>query len=248
MGQQNGTGERKTMTVDKSQDRVRTMFGQIAPRYDRMNHLLSLQVDRYWRWRTVRKVRPEGADPLLDVCCGTGDLALAYYRLTRGRVPIVATDFCPEMLEIGEEKKKSAGINGEIQFVEADTQELPFEDNTFQIVSVAFGLRNVSDTDRGLREMLRVCIPQGRVAILEFSMPYRQPVKVVYAWYFRHVLPKVGQWMARNEYDAYNYLPESVGEFPSGQALVDRLAGVGMRDVRFYPLTLGIATLYVGTK
>ena len=236
------------MTVDKSPQRVRTMFGQIAPQYDRMNHLLSMQIDRYWRWRTVRKVAPAGATPILDVCCGTGDLALAYYRSTRGRVPIVATDFCPEMLEIGEKKKQRAGINGTLRFMEADTEELPFKDNEFQIVAVAFGLRNVSHTDRGLSEMVRVCHADGHVAVLEFSQPKRQPMRVLYDWYFQHVLPRIGQWFARNEEDAYHYLPASVGEFPSGEALAQRMRAAGLRNVSFYPLTFGIATLYVGVK
>ena len=239
---------RVQMIVEKSPQRVRTMFGQIAPQYDRMNHLLSMQVDRYWRWRTVHKVSPLGASPILDVCCGTGDLALAYYRSTRGRVPIVATDFCPEMLEIGEQKKHHAGINGTLRFMEADTEQLPFGDNEFQIVAVAFGLRNVSDTDRGLSEMVRVCCVGGRVAVLEFSQPRRQPVRSLYGWYFRHVLPRIGQFFARNDQEAYHYLPASVGEFPCGEALAVRMRAAGLRDVSFYPLTFGIATLYVGKK
>ena len=236
------------MTVDKSSERVRTMFGQIAPRYDRMNHLLSLQVDRYWRWRTVRTIIPQGVGPILDVCCGTGDLALAYHRSTQGRVPIVASDFCAEMLEIGERKKLRAGINGTLRFVEADTQELPFVENEFQIVAVAFGLRNVSDTDRGLAEMVRVCRPGGRVAVLEFSEPQWQPIRAKYGSYFRNVLPRVGQWMARNDEHAYRYLPESVGEFPCGEALAERMRAVGLREVSYQPMTFGIATLYMGIK
>lgn len=236
------------MTVDKSGDRVRRMFGEIAPNYDRMNHLLSMNIDRYWRWRTVRLARPEGPDPILDLCTGTGDLAFAFHKHTRGRTPVVAADFCREMLEIGGEKKQRAGINGQVSFVEADAQELPFADDRFQIVSVAFGLRNVADTDLGLREMTRVCRPGGRVAVLEFSMPRFPPVRWVYGFYFRHILPRVGQMLARNKEEAYKYLPESVGEFPSGQALADRLTAAGLRDVRMYPLTLGVATLYLGIK
>src|SRR5262245_4749925 len=127
------------MAVDKTDNRVRQMFGEIAPKYDRMNHLLSMQTDRYWRWRTVRLVRPSGEAPILDVCTGTGDLAFAYYRATAGKVPIVGTDFCPEMLAIGEAKKERSGINGQLRFLKASTLELPFPDNEFQIVSVAFG-------------------------------------------------------------------------------------------------------------
>ena len=234
--------------LDKSNQRIRNMFGQIAGKYDLMNHLLSCQVDRYWRWRTVRLARPTGTAPILDVCTGTGDLAFAYWKVSAGHVPIVAADFCHEMLQVGISKKRRMGINGQVEFVEADTQRLPFPDDQFQIVSVAFGLRNVADTDRGLDEMLRVTRPGGHVAILEFSQPQLQPLKGIYHWYFRHVLPRVGQWMARNDHEAYDYLPASVGQFPSGQALADRMTAAGMQNVWFRPLTVGIATLYVGQK
>jgi demethylmenaquinone methyltransferase/2-methoxy-6-polyprenyl-1,4-benzoquinol methylase len=212
------------MAVDKSATRVQRMFGEIAPRYDRMNHLLSMNFDRYWRWRTVRLAPPRGESPILDVCTGTGDLALAYYRRTGGQVAIFATDFCPQMLAIGEDKKRRAGINGNLTFLEADTQSLPFQ------------------------EMCRVCETGGRVAILEFSMPQHQPWKMMYGFYFRRILPRLGQLFARNTQHAYRYLPESVGEFPQGNALADRMRAAGMREVAFWPLTLGVATLYVGTK
>jgi len=236
------------MAVDKSDNRVRQMFGAIAPAYDRMNHLLSLGVDRYWRWRTARIVRPEGQEPILDVCTGTGDLALAFARRTAGAVPIYATDFCPEMLELGRAKSRQAAHGRKLTFLEADTQALPFTADTFQIVSVAFGLRNVADTDQGLREMTRVCQRAGRVAILEFSMPCRQPMRALYGWYFRRVLPRIGQLLARNDYQAYRYLPESVGEFPERAHLVRRMESVGLSDVRCFSFTGGVATLYVGTK
>ncbi|HEV3416643.1 MAG TPA: bifunctional demethylmenaquinone methyltransferase/2-methoxy-6-polyprenyl-1,4-benzoquinol methylase UbiE [Pirellulales bacterium] len=236
------------MIVDKSETRVRRMFGEIAERYDFLNHLLSLGIDRYWRWQTVRRVPPRGDEPLLDLCTGTGDLALAYFRRTNGSVPIVAADFCPEMLAIGRTKGTRAGANGQMTFVEADAQRLPFPDDSFQIVSVAFGLRNVTDTDRGLSEMTRVCKPGGRVAVLEFSWPRRRMLRGLYNWYFRRVLPRIGQTISRNRFSAYDYLPASVGEFPSGEALAERMRAAGLRDVSFTPLTFGVATLYVGTK
>ena len=236
------------MPVDKSADRVQRMFGEIAPKYDLLNHLLSLNVDRYWRWRTVRLLRPQPGQPILDVCTGTGDLAFAFYRGTRGAVPIVAADFCPEMLEIAERKKRRAGMGDQLTFQQADTQELPFQDNSFQIVSVAFGLRNVTDTQRGLAEMVRVCGPGGRVAVLEFSLPLWRPFRAVYGWYFRTLLPRVGQWVARSRENAYHYLPESVGEFPAGEALAERMRAAGLADVKLHPFALGIATLYVGVK
>jgi demethylmenaquinone methyltransferase/2-methoxy-6-polyprenyl-1,4-benzoquinol methylase len=236
------------MAVDKSSERIRQMFASIANRYDRMNHLLSMNIDRYWRWRTVRKVHPHGPAPILDVCTGTGDLALAYWREAGGEVPVFATDFCHEMLEIGRRKQKASGINGTLSFLEADTLELPFPADHFQIVTVAFGLRNVADTDRGLREMRRVCRPGGRVAILEFSLPRIQPWKFLYGWYFRCVLPRIGQCLARNEESAYVYLPTSVGEFPDGESMANKMRALGLRDVEYHPMTLGVATLYIGTK
>ncbi len=225
------------------------MFGEIAPRYDFLNHLLSMNVDRYWRWRTVRKLKPQAdAGPILDVCTGTGDLAIAFDKGARGKVPIVAADFCHEMLELGEVKSARRGSSGRIAFVEGDTENLPAGDNEFQIVSVAFGLRNVSDTDRGLAEMTRVAKPGGKVAVLEFTTPRRQPMKALYGWYFRNVLPRIGQFVMRNNSAAYEYLPESVGEFLQYEQLTERMEAAGLENVRFYPMTFGIATLYVGEK
>jgi demethylmenaquinone methyltransferase/2-methoxy-6-polyprenyl-1,4-benzoquinol methylase len=186
--------------------------------------------------------------PILDVCTGTGDLALAFDRAAGRRLPIVAADFCHEMLAIGRQKAAKAGADDRITFLEADAQSLPLPSDAFQIVSVAFGLRNVADTDRGLTEMVRVAAPGGRVAVLEFSTPERQPFKSIYGWYFRNVLPRIGQWLARNSSAAYEYLPESVGQFPQGEALAERMRAAGLVDVRCYPLTLGVATLYVGEK
>ena len=242
------------MPVDKSSERVRRMFGRIAGRYDFLNHLLSLGIDRYWRRRTVRLVPPRpqaGAArplPILDVCTGTGDLALAYDRAARGRTPIVAADFCGEMLTIGRKKAARAGADERVTFLEADAQSLPFDSDAFQIVCVAFGLRNVADTNRGLAEMVRVAAHGGRVAVLEFSTPSRQPLKLIYGWYFRRVLPRIGRLFARESGDAYEYLPASVGEFPQGEAMCQRMRDAGLVDVRSYPLTFGVTTLYVGTK
>jgi len=196
----------------------------------------------------VRAVPPVGDGPILDLCTGTGDLALAYYRASNGAARIVGADFCHPMLVLGRQKGQRAGANGQMTFVEADAQRLPLPDDYFQIVCVAFGLRNVTDTDRGLREMTRVCRPGGKVAVLEFSQPSWQPFKAVYGWYFRHVLPRIGQALARNRQEAYSYLPASVGEFPCGEALADRMRAAGLSDVSYQPLTFGIATLYVGTK
>ncbi|MEN1678863.1 MAG: bifunctional demethylmenaquinone methyltransferase/2-methoxy-6-polyprenyl-1,4-benzoquinol methylase UbiE [Planctomycetota bacterium] len=235
--------------VDKSGDRVRRMFGEIAPRYDFLNHLLSGNVDRYWRWRTTRLVPPDpqGA-PLLDLCTGTGDLALAYDKAAGGRLPIVASDFCREMLDLGREKGEKRKLNDHIQWIEADAQDLPFASNAYQIVTAAFGLRNVADTDQGLREMTRVCQPGGKVAILEFTTPRRQPLRSAYGWYFKNVLPRIGQTLMRNNSAAYEYLPESVGQFYEYEQLTERMEAAGLDDVQYHPMTFGVATLYVGKK
>ncbi|MFK7819358.1 MAG: bifunctional demethylmenaquinone methyltransferase/2-methoxy-6-polyprenyl-1,4-benzoquinol methylase UbiE [Planctomycetaceae bacterium] len=238
------------MNVDKSGTRVRQMFGEISGRYDFLNHVLSGGTDIYWRWRTVRLVKPQGNDPVLDVCTGTGDLAFAWYKKAHG-AKVVGADFTHEMLEIANDKrdkKLKAASHKDVTFVEADTQDLPFESNAFQIVSVAFGLRNVSDTHAGLREMTRVCKPGGQVVVLEFSVPRNKAFGAVYAWYFKNILPKIGQILARNSQAAYNYLPASVSEFPHGQALADIMTECGLKDVKCKPLTFGIATIYYGTK
>jgi demethylmenaquinone methyltransferase/2-methoxy-6-polyprenyl-1,4-benzoquinol methylase len=224
------------------------MFGTIAPRYDLLNHLLSLNVDRYWRWRTTRLAPPPGDAPVLDVCTGTGDLALAYDRAAGHRVPVVGADFCLPMLLPARDKTRRRGAAARVRFVEADAQQLPFPNDTFGLTTVAFGLRNVTDTDRGLAEMVRVTRPGGRVAILEFSKPRHWLFGPLYRAYFRWLLPAIGQLISRSRDNAYNYLPASVLEFPDGEALAERLREHGLTDVRWYPLTFGIATLYIGHK
>jgi demethylmenaquinone methyltransferase/2-methoxy-6-polyprenyl-1,4-benzoquinol methylase len=248
------------MTLDKSTARIQEMFGEIAGRYDFLNRLLSLGIDRSWRRKTVKIVPPVGDAPILDVCTGTADLALAFWRASKGNTPIVGTDFCQPMLAIAQEKCRRAGAlrlatvgttaqcHQGITLLEADTLRLPFPDDMFQIVSVAFGLRNLADTDAGLREMVRVCRPGGRVAILEFSTPNAWPLGAIYGWYFRRVLPRIGQALARNRQSAYNYLPQSVGRFPQGETLAERMRAAGLEETKYRPFTFGVATLYWGKK
>ena len=237
-----------TSLLDKRETRIRGMFGRIAPRYDLLNHLLSLNIDKYWRWRTTRTVPPSGSAPILDLCTGTGDLALAYDRAGEGQLEIVGADFCHEMLLPAVAKTAKRKASGRIRFVEADAQRLPFPTDSFQITCVAFGLRNVTNTDRGLAEMVRVTKPGGRVAILEFSRPTHWLFGRLYRFYFRRLLPLIGQLLSRSEDSAYHYLPASVMEFPDGEELAKRLRGHGLTDVQWHPFTFGIATLYVGTK
>ncbi len=234
--------------VDKSGARVRTMFASIAHRYDLLNHLLSLNIDTTWRRFTTRAVPPEPGVPVLDCCTGTADLALAYDRAAKGRTTVLGSDFCRPMLALGLEKVRKSGADERIALFEADTQALPFPSDTFGVVTVAFGLRNVADTVRGLDEMVRVARPGGKVAILEFSKPTNPVLGRLYMSFFRRVLPRVGQALAPNRFDAYEYLPASVLQFPEGQALLDLMASRGLTDLKQHPLTLGIASLYVGTK
>jgi demethylmenaquinone methyltransferase/2-methoxy-6-polyprenyl-1,4-benzoquinol methylase len=234
--------------VDKSGPRVRRMFAAIASRYDLLNHLLSLNIDRSWRRFTTRTVPPQPGVPILDCCTGTADLALEYDRAAGGTCPILATDFCREMLVIGLGKARKAGAGERVQLAEGDTEKLPAPSNHFGIVSVAFGLRNVQDTVRGIDEMIRVARPGGRVAILEFSRPRGFFLGRLYLAFFRRILPRIGQAVAPNSHDAYHYLPRSVLQFPDGQDMVNLLESRGLTDVAQHPLTFGIATLYVGTK
>jgi demethylmenaquinone methyltransferase / 2-methoxy-6-polyprenyl-1,4-benzoquinol methylase len=237
------------MQLDKSSARIRQMFGEIAGRYDLLNHVLSLGIDLAWRRKTVRRVPyVTGNGPILDVCTGTGDLALAYWRASGRRARIVGADFCHPMLVLAKQKSRRAGAEEQVSWIEADAQQLPFADDLFQIVCVAFGLRNVSDTDRGLREMARVCRGGGSVAVLEFSMPTVWPLGPLYRWYFHRVLPRIGQALARNHQSAYNYLPASVSQFPQGEELAARMRAAGLARVECHRFTLGIATLYVGHK
>lgn len=238
----------EVLKVDKTGSRVREMFAQIAPRYDLMNHVLSLGIDILWRKRTVRELRLDGTLPILDCCTGTGDLALMLAKRVSGRVEVVGTDFCAPMLQLARKKHDASKSGFPVRFLEADTQALPFGDAAFQAVTVAFGLRNVQDTDTGLRELTRVCAAGGQVAVLEFSQPTAPGLKHVYQAYFRHVLPRIGQRLAKNQQSAYEYLPNSVLEFPCGQALADRMVAAGLRNINIIPLTFGIATLYVGDR
>jgi len=184
----------------------------------------------------------------LDVCTGTADLALAYCRVGGPHVRVVGADFCRPMLAIGRRKAGRLPPDRCLTLIEADAERLPFADDAFGVVSVAFGLRNVSDTDRGLREMVRVCRPGGRVAVLEFALPEARLLRTLYGWYFRRVLPVVGQGLARNRQAAYNYLPQSVDGFPQREALAGRMERAGLSEVRFHSFTFGVALLYVGVK
>ncbi len=222
------------------------MFAEIAPRYDLVNRLLSGGIDVWWRHVTVSRASPPATGAMLDCCTGTGDLALAYAAKAKPGVRIVASDFCRPMLDRGAEK--AARSHPSIAWIEADAMALPFADREFDLVTVAFGLRNIADTSRGLAEMARVLAPGGRLAILEFSIPANPAVRAFYLWYFRRVLPFIGNAVARNASDAYTYLNKSVEEFPSGEKLATLVHSAGFDRIEQIPLTFGIATLTIATR
>jgi demethylmenaquinone methyltransferase/2-methoxy-6-polyprenyl-1,4-benzoquinol methylase len=231
------------MGGDAKRSYVRQMFTAIAPRYDLLNHVLSLNTDRRWRRRAVRALRwteqPAGA--YLDLCAGTLDLAaeLAGQRGFAGRV--TGADFVVPMLRAGR------GKAARLQAVGADALELPFPDQAFDGCMIGFGIRNLVDLDRGLEEIARVLKRGGRIAILEFSTPRRWPIRPLYGFYFRHVLPLVGRLVSKHT-TAYTYLPDSVDRFPSPPALADRMRRAGFDSVTFDLLSFGIAALHTGVR
>jgi demethylmenaquinone methyltransferase/2-methoxy-6-polyprenyl-1,4-benzoquinol methylase len=228
---------------------VQGMFARIAPRYDFLNHFLSASVDRYWRRIAVSKIREmvgtHSQPLLLDLCCGTGDLALALHRGLHARV--VASDFCHPMLTRFGEKIASAGFRQEIRPVEGDALAVPFADCTFDAVTVAFGLRNLEDPYRGLQEMLRTLRPGGALVILEFSRPVVPVFREVFNFYFQNVLPKLGAIISGDS-GAYAYLPASVQKFPSQKELVALMKAAGAVEVGYRNLTGGIAALHWGRR
>ncbi len=230
--------------VDKTPARIRAMFDQISPRYDFLNHLLSLNSDVLWRGRAAACC--PGARRVLDVCSGTGDLAFELHR--RWGAAVVGSDFSLRMLEVGRLKARRRGVEGRVRFQQADALRLPFRDGSFDAATVAFGIRNVVDAPRGIAEMARVVRPGGRVVILEFTLPSCAVLRRGYLLYFGHVLPRIGRLLARAEIDAYRYLPDSVARWPSPEELKSRMESAGLSDVRYDLVFGGIAAIHTGTR
>ena len=220
---------------------VREMFARVAPRYDLLNHLLSLNWDRRWRAAVARRfaaVLARREARVLDLCCGTGDLALALSG--KGPASVIGADFCHPMLERAARKSLT-------RLVEADALRLPFPDSSFDLVTVAFGFRNLADYEAGLREMLRLLRPGGQVGLLEFSEPPGVLFGPLYRFYFRHVLPRLGGAISGDR-AAYTYLPASVEQFPSPEAFAQWMGEVGFTDVKFGRFTGGVACLHTGRR
>jgi demethylmenaquinone methyltransferase/2-methoxy-6-polyprenyl-1,4-benzoquinol methylase len=225
---------------------VQHMFDEIAPRYDLLNHVLSMNVDRLWWWRTARRFRAILSRPdvaVLDLCCGTGDMALALRKFSLpGARPYIGADFAHQMLSRGAQKFDGKGICA----VEADALNLPFPERTFDLVTSAFGFRNLANYEHGLAEIRRVLKPGGEFGILDFSEPGGILGKL-YAFYFRNVLPRIGG-MISGVQGAYTYLPASVHRFPAPPEMVDRMTQAGFTDVKWTPYNFGIAGLYTGRR
>lgn len=227
-------------------EKIQQMFGAIAPRYDFLNRLLSFGIDRRWRTEAVQLLHFQAGSRILDVATGTGDVALEIARTTPASVRITGADFCKEMVDLGRQKVATSPYSDRIDFQVAPCEDLPFEDNTFDSITIAFGIRNVVDRSQGLAEMWRVLRPGGRMIILEFSTPRSQLFRQIYYFYFRKLLPMIGGLFSR--YNAYQYLPDSVLEFPSPEEFSLIMAGVGFSKIQVRELTFGIASIYVGEK
>lgn len=223
---------------------VRDMFGRVAPRYDLLNHVLSLNVDKYWRSKTVRLLQAPLARSnavTVDLCCGTGDLTIALEGASEGRV--FGTDFCHPMLTSAQDKVHGRRLR--IPLFEADSLQLPLRDASVDIVTAAFGFRNLVDYDAGLAEMRRVLRPGGVAAILEFSHPPQPVVAALYGFYSTRVLPRIAA-LVSGAPSAYKYLPESVRKFPGAEDLAERMEVAGFSAVTFHRMTFGAVALHCG--
>ena len=226
-------------------EQVATMFDNIAGNYDFLNHFLSLGIDIFWRKRLVRKLQKQKPQNILDVATGTADLAIAMMKIKPFNV--VGIDISNGMLEVGRKKIKEKDLEKTIQLQQADSEDLPFEDATFDAVTVSFGARNFENLQKGLSEMARVLKPGGKIYILEFSKPTLFPFKQLYDFYFKFVLPLIGKLLSKDN-AAYSYLPESVKAFPHGKELKSIIENCGYTNEKNHPLTMGIASIYTAQK
>lgn len=241
------TGGEPQVGRDKEPVRISKMFDAIAHRYDLLNHLLSGGLDLYWRARAVHSIRLDGGETVLDLCTGTGDLAIAASRGRRGAGRVVGVDFSGEMLRFGARKLIARNLAGRIRLVQGDAMRLPLADGCASAATVAFGIRNVADPAVVFADILRVLRPGGRFAILEFGLPRVPGIRQLYLAYFRHVLPRIGRLISGHT-SAYTYLPASVSTFPEPARLVSLLESVGFIAARAVPLTFGVVYLYSARK
>lgn len=225
-------------------EQVEAMFDSIAPRYDLLNRVLSFGIDQRWRRQAVDLLRDASPRRILDVATGTADLALQVLTLEPEKV--IGVDISEEMLRIGRQKISEAGEEARVELRKGDSERLPFSDSQFDAALVAFGVRNFENLGRGLQEIQRVLRPGGKLVVLEFSHPRAFPVKQVYGFYSRYILPRVGGAVS-GDAGAYKYLPDSVAAFPDGEDFLSQLDSVGFGELLWKPLTFGVASLYRGT-
>lgn len=226
-------------------EQVADMFDNISPRYDLLNHTLSLGIDILWRKKAIRLLKPFAPQTVLDIATGTGDFAVEAVKLKPKK--IVGVDISEGMLEVGREKMAQKGLENLIELNYGDAENLVFEDNKFDALTVAFGVRNFENLKKGLSEMFRVTSEGGHVMIIEFSKPGKFPVKQLYNFYFNTILPKIGKLVSKDN-AAYQYLPESVAAFPDGSAFLKILNEVGYKEAKCIPLTFGISSIYWARK
>jgi demethylmenaquinone methyltransferase / 2-methoxy-6-polyprenyl-1,4-benzoquinol methylase len=226
-------------------EQVESMFDSIAGRYDFLNHFLSMGIDRSWRRKLVRLMAKEKPGHILDLATGTGDLAIEAMKANPQQ--ITGTDISIEMLAVGKEKIKKLGLENRISLLQADSENLPFAKDTFDAAMVAFGVRNYENLPKGLAEMNRVLKPGAKAFILEFATPASFPVKQLFAFYFRYILPVIGKLVSKHR-SAYTYLPESVQAFPQGQQFLSLMKDAGFKEPECRKLTFGITILYMGNK
>jgi len=226
-------------------EQVAAMFDNIAGNYDFLNHFLSMGIDIRWRKKAIRLLKPYHPKYILDVATGTGDLAIAALSLNPDKV--VGIDISEKMIEIGKEKIKKKKLTDKIQLLPGDSEKLIFIDNSFDAVTVAFGVRNFENLEKGLKDIYRVLKPGGVAVILEFSMPVKSPVKQFYNFYFKFILPVIGRMISK-DYAAYSYLPDSVMAFPQGEAFTKILQSIGFNTTKHVSLTFGIASIYIAEK
>ncbi|MFM7022677.1 MAG: bifunctional demethylmenaquinone methyltransferase/2-methoxy-6-polyprenyl-1,4-benzoquinol methylase UbiE [Flavobacteriales bacterium] len=226
-------------------EQVATMFNNIAGKYDFLNHFLSLGIDVLWRKKAIRLLKSGQPKNILDIATGTGDFAIAALKLNP--VKVTGVDISEGMVEVGKIKVKKRKLDDKVELRSGDSENLPFADNTFDAITVGFGVRNFENLKKGLSEMNRVLKPGGQVAVLEFSKPAKFPVKQLYNFYFKRIVPLIGKIMSKDS-SAYTYLPESVQAFPDGEKFTAVLKEVGFNNAVIHPLTFGIATIYIATK
>ena len=227
-------------------EQVERMFDHIAPAYDRLNHLMSLGIDRRWRRRAIESLRRWQPQEILDVATGTGDFALLAYQTLQPR-QLVGIDLSEGMMEVARRKASQAGLAESISFHREDCEALSFADASFDAVTVAFGVRNFEHLDKGLSEMCRVLRTGGHLVILELSAPDRFPMKQLYWLYSKLIIPLMGRSISHDN-SAYTYLPASIRAFPQGEVMKDIIGRAGFSQVSFRRLTFGVCTLYVATK